>query len=79
MFRKIPISSKISMPEGETPFQWNEEAEKAIKYVFKHQNTFATCDELKDILKTQDWQSFRYEIDLSLRSKLGPSNNTVVC
>ena len=67
------------MPASESPFQWNEEAEKAIKYVFKHQKSSALCNELKNILKNQDWQAFRYEIDLSLRSKLGPSNNTVVC
>ena len=66
------------MPEDENPFQWNEEAEKAIKCVFKHQKSFAICDELKDILKTQEWQAFRYEIDLSLRTKLGRSNNTAV-
>ena len=77
------------MPEGESPFQWNEEAEKAIKYVFKHQKSNEICEELKNILKNPDWRAFRYELDLSLRSKLGPSNklrsklgpsnNTVVC
>ena len=47
------------------------EAEKALKYVFKHEKSNPICEELKDILKSQqNWKSFRYEMKLLLRPKL---------
>ena len=36
----------------------------------KHEKSAAIDDELKDILKGQEWRYFSYEIDLSLSTKL---------
>lgn len=39
----------------------------------KHEKSAAIDDELKDILKGQEWRYFSYEIDLSLSTKLSKS------
>ena len=40
----------------------------------KHEKSASIDDELKDILKGQEWRYFIYEIDLSLGIKLSKSN-----